>query len=333
MDSYWKNKKVLITGGAGFIGSNLSKNLVECGSEVSIVDNLERGDKIFPDVKKFIMGDLRNSEFCYDIIKDFDIVIHLASKVGGIGYYLDKPSSVMSDNILIDSNVLSAVLKNKINKYFYASSAHVYPTELQQSIDILPIKENQIKPYNPELSYGWAKLTGEKQLEYTSKEFPDTKIAIARYIGIYGCNQDYNLDTGSVIPVFINRAINYPVTPFNVWGTGKETRSYCFIDDAIECTKLMIEKLDDVNFLEPMNVGRQERVSIEEIANKVVDISGKNIEIEFDTSKETHIWGHWFDCSKAEEVLGWRANTTFEDGLKKVYEDINRRLNDEVLGK
>ena len=83
MDSYWNNKKVLITGGAGFIGSNLSKNLVECGSKVSIIDNLERGDKIYPKVEKFIMGDLRNSEFCRETITDFDIVIHLASKVGG----------------------------------------------------------------------------------------------------------------------------------------------------------------------------------------------------------------------------------------------------------
>ena len=176
------------------------------------------------------------------------------------------------------------------------------------------------------MSYGWAKLITEKQIQAAVYENPSFKAAIARYIGIYGKNQDFGLDTGSVIPVFCNRAIRHPAIEFDVWGNGQETRSYCFISDAIEGTKRMIEAMDSKNIVGPYNIGKQERVTIEEIAKKVIAISEKNIIINFDTSKETLIWGQWCDCSKIKNELGWEATTTFEEGLKTVYEDVKTRI-------
>ena len=111
-----------------------------------------------------------------------------------------------------------------------------------------------------------------------------------------------------------------------MWGNGQETRSYCFISDAIEGTKRMIEAMDSKNIVGPYNIGKQERVTIEEIAKKVIAISEKNIIINFDTSKETLIWGQWCDCSKIKNELGWEATTTFEEGLKTVYEDVKTRI-------
>lgn len=330
MANFWKNKKVLITGGAGLIGSALSKNLVEEGSMITILDNLERGNlNYISDILnkcKIIKADLRDENFCNNNIKNYDIVIHMASKVGGIGYYTSKPYEVISENIKIDSNVLSACLKNNINMFFYASSAHVYPKELQESPDSPPIKEEQAEPANPELSYGWAKFITEKQISEAIKENPSFKAAIARYIGIYGKNQDFNLKTGSVIPVFCNRAINYPEVEFSVWGTGVETRSYCYIDDAVEATKKMIETMQDKSLVGPYNVGKQERISIGEIAKKVVSLSEKDVKIDYDTTKETLIWGQWCDCSKIKRELGWEATTTLKDGLRIVYEDVKSRL-------
>jgi GDP-D-mannose 3',5'-epimerase len=328
--SFWKNKKVMITGGAGLIGSALSANLVKNGSKVTIVDNFERGkfDYIadIMDDCTIKNADLREARFCDVHIRDYDIVIHMASKVGGIGYYTSRPYEVMSENLKMDSNVLSACVKNKIPMLFYASSAHVYPKELQGTPDSPLIKEEQAEPANPELSYGWAKLITEKQIQAAVKQSPNFKASIARYIGIYGKNQDFGLDTGSVIPVFCNRAINHPDIEFNVWGNGKETRSYCFIEDAIEGTKKMIEAMDTENMVGPYNLGKQERVSIGEIAEKVIAISDKNIIINFDTSKDTLIWGQWCDCSKIKNDLGWEATTSLEDGLKVVYEDVKSRI-------
>lgn len=330
MKHFWKNKKVMITGGAGLIGSALSSDLVNSEAQVTIVDNFERGklDYIAGIKDRCVVknADLRNADFCNSSIKDYDVVIHMASKVGGIGYYTSKPHEVMSENIKMDSNVLNACIKNKIPMFFYASSAHVYPKELQGTPDSPLIREDQSEPANPELSYGWAKLITEKQIQAAVHENPNFKAAIARYIGIYGKNQDFGLDTGSVIPVFCNRAINHPKIDFNVWGNGKETRSYCFIDDAIEGTKKMIEAMESNSIVGPYNLGKQERVSIEEIAEKVIAISGKNIKIEYDTSKDTLIWGQWCDCSKIKNDLGWEATTKLEDGLKVVYEDVKTRI-------
>lgn len=325
-------KKILVTGGAGFIGSHLVKRLIELGHEVTAIDNLERGKVDFVEnIKslKLIVCDLTDYETIQQFFEDKDIVIHLASKVGGIGVYLDTPYQVMKANMEMDANVLKAVLHYKIDTYFYASSAHIYPKELQMIADSPMIKESDAYPANPELTYGWAKLIGEKSIEAAIVENDWLKAAIARFIGIYGPNQDFGLDTGSVIPVFSHRAIKYPEVPFKVWGTGKETRSYCYIDDALDCIEKMIEAMDTKQLVGPYNVGKGERCTIEDIAKTAVEISGKDINIEWDTTKKTIIWGQWCDVSKAKEELGWEAQTSLKDGMVKVYKDIKNRIENE----
>ena len=303
------------------------------GAHLTLIDKLERCKMEYLDScserVELLTRDIRDREFCEDVCSGIDIVIHLASKVGGIGYYTSKPYEVMEANLQIDSSILNAVIKNKVKYYFYASSAHVYPIDLQGSPDSPLIREEHALPANPELTYGWAKLIAEKQIEAACLENPFLHAAIARYIGIYGKNQDYNLETGSVIPVFSNRAIKYPEIPFSVWGTGQETRSYCYIDDAVDGTKKMIENLTNRKIVGPYNVGQQSRVRIEEIANLISSISGKEIEIEYDRSKETLIWGQWCDCSKIKNEIGWEAQTSLKDGLKVVYNDVKERLNNE----
>ena len=152
-------KSVLITGGAGFIGSHLAKKLISKNYNVTIIDNLERGklefiNDIIDDVN-FINADLRNFESITAHFENQDYVVHMASKVGGIGTYTSKPYDIMSSNILIDSNVLRSVIKHKITNYFYASSAHVYPKSLQTIKNSPKIHEDDIYPADPELSYGW----------------------------------------------------------------------------------------------------------------------------------------------------------------------------------
>jgi nucleoside-diphosphate-sugar epimerase len=270
--------------------------------------------------------DLTDYDECSRYFIGKDMVIHLASKVGGIGTYLSKPYDVMNSNMKMDGNVLRGIIENKIDTYFYASSAHIYPKELQTIADSPMIKESDAYPANPELTYGWAKLIGEKAIESAVVENDWLKVAIARFIGIYGPNQDFKLESGSVIPVFSHRAIKYPEVPFSVWGTGKETRSYCFIEDALDCIEKMIEAMDTKQIVGPYNVGKGERCTIEDIANTVVEISGKNINIEWDTTKNTVIWGQWCDCSLAKEELGWEAQTSLRDGLTIVYNDIKQRV-------
>jgi nucleoside-diphosphate-sugar epimerase len=325
-----KTNNVLITGGAGFIGSHFVKRMVNKGYNITVIDNLERGKLEFIhdvlDKITFIEADLRDYSLIENHFQNQDCVVHLASKVGGIGTYMSKPYDIMSSNLSIDGNVLKAVLKNKITKYFYASSAHIYPKLLQTIPNSPLIEESQAYPADPELSYGWAKLIGERAVEAAVKEYSFLNAAIARFIGIYGPNQDFGLNTGSVIPVFSHRAIKYPEINFNVWGTGKETRSYCFIDDTLDCIELMIDKMNDLELVGPLNVGKEERVSIKEISDIIVKISNKDINIEFDTSKDTVIWGQWCSCQEAKNILNWEAKTSLEQGIQIVYNDIKNRI-------
>jgi GDP-D-mannose 3', 5'-epimerase len=330
--SFWSGKYVLVTGGAGFIGSHLTPALVAAGAHVTVVDNLERGiteglRAVWEQIE-FHQADLLDRQVASKVCADQDVVFHLASKVGGIGYYTRRPFEVIEANLQIDGNVLSAVLAHEVPFYFYASSAHVYPIGLQGDANAPPIREEQVLPAHPELSYGWAKLMGEKRIEYALAEGKLVRASVARIIGAYGPNQDFNLATGSAIPVFIRRAIEYPrLSPFRVLGTGTETRSYCFVGDIVAGIMTSTEQLADQACVGPFNLGAEGRVSIAELARAVVDISGKEIAIEFDKSHPTLIWGQALDCSLASSLLrGWRPVIGLCEGLQLCYRDIERRL-------
>jgi GDP-D-mannose 3',5'-epimerase len=329
--SFWSKRKVLLTGGAGFIGSNLAAHLVNLGSVVRVADNLERGklDHLEPirDTIEFVLLDLTESQACRQAVAGMEIIFHLASKVGGIDFYLRNPGEVILKNMLMDTLMLRETLRENTPYYCYASSAHVYPLELQLAPDAPPIKEEQAYPANPELSYGWAKLAAEKQIEYRIQEGGNLKASILRLVGAYGPNQDIDLQNGSAIPVFCRRAIEYPKTTFTIWGNGLETRSYCYIDDVIRGMLRSVEKLADYRLVGPINLGNEGRVAIGRLAEMIVDISGKPIPIAKDVSKPTTIYGQAVDCSKARELLdGWTPITTLRQGLEKTYRHIQDRL-------
>jgi GDP-D-mannose 3', 5'-epimerase len=332
MAAFWRDKRVLVTGGAGFIGSHLVPALVESGSRVAVLDNLERSRKEslgkLLDRVEFHEADLLDAAVARQLFRDRDVVIHLASKVGGIAYYTGKPFEVFECNLRMDGHVLDAVLGHQTPYYFYASSAHVYPIELQVDAEAPPIREDQVFPAHPELSYGWAKLMGEKRVEFARAEGKPLRAALARIIGAYGPNQDFDLATGSAIPVFIRRAIEYPERrPFRILGTGGETRSYCFVSDIVRGIMLSIERLDSSPMVGPFNLGAEGRISIGELARTVVAISGKDIPIDYDASHPTLIWGQALDCSLASKLLpGWRPEVGLRQGLEACYRDIAARL-------
>ncbi|MCH2113958.1 MAG: NAD-dependent epimerase/dehydratase family protein [Pirellulales bacterium] len=330
--NFWQGKSVLVTGGCGFIGSFLVRELVQLGSRVRVADNLERGhrESLGSAIDKIDMHevDLRDLDTCRRACVDMDVVFHLASKVGGIGYYLEKPWDVLHSNMTMDGHILTALVEAGVPHYFYASSAHIYPIELQMDIDATHIREEQAYPANPSLSYGWAKLTGEKAIEAVLQEGHKVRASIARIVGAYGPGQDLDLATGSAIPVFCRRAVEYPqLAPFRLLGTGKETRTYCYIDDVVRGIMRSTEKLQHREAVGPYNLGSPDLVSIGELAETIIDISGKSIQIEYETSHPTKIWGQAPDCSYVEELLdGWRPTVTLREGLQRCYDDVQQRL-------
>ena len=329
--NFWKDKKVLITGGAGFIGSNLAERLVSLDAKVLVVDNLERGSldhlRPFFDKLEFRQQDLKNISVCQDACRGIDIVFHLASKVGSMSYYLTRPAEVLSQTLLMDANVLQAAIECKVSRYFYASSSHVYPLELELTPDAPPLREEQAFPANPALSYGWAKLIKEKQMEYAVAQGCETRMAIGRIMGAYGKNQDISYDKGSSIPVFARRAIEWSEEkPFTILGTGKETRSYCYIGDVLDAMLLCVEKLDDNKLIGPVNIGTDEKISIGNLAEEIIRISGKPITPVYDPSHPTQVWGQSVDPSKAKEELGgWHHKTTLKEGISHAYRYVQEK--------
>jgi len=330
--SFWQGKSVLVTGGCGFIGSFLVQSLLDSGAKVRVADNLERGrrESLGPASKLIDMRevDLRDSANCLEVCQGIDVAFHLASKVGGIGFYLKRPWEVLHSNLTMDGNVLTALIEAGVPHYFYASSAHIYPIELQMDIEAPLIREDQAYPANPSLSYGWAKLIGERAIEAALDQGHEFRAAIARIVGAYGPGQDFDLATGSAIPVFCHRAAKYPqLTPFSVLGTGKETRTYCYVDDVVRAIMLSVEKLDTDQCVGPYNLGTSELVSIGQIAETIIEISGKGIEIQYDESHPTKIWGQAPDITLAGKLLdGWKPEITLRQGLDKCYNDVRTRL-------
>jgi nucleoside-diphosphate-sugar epimerase len=330
--TFWQGKRALVTGGCGFIGAFLVRSLVEAGARVRIADNLERGSieslGLASDKVEILTVDLREPGVARRACDGMDVVFHLASKVGGIGYYLKYPWDVLHSNLTMDGQVLAALIDAGVPYYFYASSAHIYPIELQLEIQATLIREDQAYPANPSLSYGWAKLIGEQGIAAALAEGHRFRAAIARIVGAYGPGQDYQLETGSVIPVFCHRAVRYPeLKPFRVLGTGKETRTYCYVDDVVRAILLSVEKLAVSPQVGPFNLGTCDLVSIAEIAETIIAISGKDIQVAFDTSHPTKIWGQAPDIALAAKLLdGWKPRVSLRDGLNICYDDVKSRL-------
>jgi nucleoside-diphosphate-sugar epimerase len=317
--SFWKNKKILITGGAGFIGSHLANNLIAEGARVTVIDNLQRGEKKnLSNQVNFFKYDLRFVD--KKINKLFfkkDLIFHFASAVGRMEYYLKKQYEVLTDNINIDSNVIDCALKNNVNFFFYASSAHIYP--LEKLIENKTLKESDDFPANPPISYGFGKLIAEKKLQYLNKENKNFRAYIGRYVGIFGPRQSYDLRNGSLIPALIYKIIKTP-NKFNILTNGNEERSYLYIDDAINCTKLIFEKnkkLDKYIF----NICSNMSMKVKNIAKKIILISKKDISLKLQ-KKKANIQKQLCDNSLAKHNLGWEIKTSFLSGLKKTYSDI-----------
>ncbi len=330
--SDWRNRKALVTGGAGFIGSNLAARLVREGARVRVADNLERGKlenlAAIRDDIEFLQLDLRHAADAQRAVEGQEIVFHLAAIVAAIQVYLEKPGSVILNNLLIDQNVLAAVVNAKTPRVFYASSSHVYPEHLQQSPDAPRLTEKDASPAAPGLSYGWAKLVGEIAALALAKEHRGLAVSVGRICGAYGFHQDIDIATGSLIPALCHRAALWPKRqPFMLRGTGKEKRSYCFVDDIVEALLRSIDAQDRHRVVGPFNISEESQVSVHEIAEAIVRASGKDIPIQYDPNFPTPLWSQTVDCSLARELLnGWTPGVPLDRGIAMTYEHIRERV-------
>ena len=323
---FWSNKSVLITGGNGFLGKNLTMHLIELGAKrIKIADNLERQGEYALSIEnnniEFIKCDLRDRKPCIDICDGIDIIFHCASKVGSNRYYVDSAFDVMSNNILIDSNVLNAAIKSNISSYVYISSAFVYPLERMQDAFSKGIIEEESLPANPVNSYGWAKLMGELSLKYATRFNNHLNGVVLRLSNFYGPFQNDDYKKGSIIPVLIRKAHEFSKNnSFSIFGNGNETRTYCYISDVLDALCIAAKKSYEGHFIGPLNIGSEMPIKIVDLANKIIQISGKEINLHRIPSKNPKTMSQTLDCGLAKIILdGWTPQISLDAGLKKMY--------------
>ena len=324
----WKNRKVLVAGGAGLIGSHLARTLVKREAEVCVADNLSSGSaKNIADIKdkvEFVPADLRQENTCKNLTKDKDYVFQLAANMGGIGYITAVGADIMRDNILINTNMLQAALENKVGGYFYSSSACVYPEHKQKDAAVTALKEDDAIPADPDQFYGWEKLATEKMCEAYQKDY-GMNIRVARFHNVYGeVYTAFDKDKGKAPCHIIMKALRYPEQEFVIWGDGKQTRSFLYIDDCIEG----VLKLMESNYLKPVNIGSDRLVTIDELAQIVISISGKNITIKHDLSKPQGVRGRNADITLVRKEVGWEPKVSLEEGMRKTYEWAKTRMDE-----
>lgn len=317
------------------IGSNLVKRLVAEGHDVTVIDNLWRGKLEYldgPDGKPVI--DTSSRFHCIDLSKESpevdsivsanEYVIHLADIVAGIDYVFGNQGDLFRQNNLINTNLFHSVRKagkDRIKGLIYVGTACSYPLTRQNSLDVVPLREDELFPALPESAYGWSKLVGQLEIGYIEKE-TGIPCCTLQFHNVYGSPCDFGARS-QVIPALIRKAINYPEEEFNVWGSGKQGRAFIHVDDVVSALMLALEKGWGHGWIQ---VGPSVCTSIAEIAETVIRISGKEITPFYDTSKPEGDKARSANYSKAREILGWEPKVSLEDGLRQQYEWIRQRL-------
>ena len=318
--------KYLITGAGGFIGSHMARKLFQEGNYVRAVDVKWDGYMDEPYCSDKLTLDLREWENCLDVSRDIDYVYHFAANMGGIKFITEVGAEIMHDNVLMNTHMLQAAVATGVKRLFFASSACVYPTYRQTDPLLTALKEEDVYPAEPDAFYGWEKLFTEKTCEAYRKDCR-LDVRVGRYHNIYGPRGTY--DGGrEKSPAALCRKVARASDPgvIEVWGDGKQTRSYCYIDDCVRGTILLMES----DFDRPLNIGSDRLVSIDDLADIITHISGKTIDRRYDRSAPQGVRGRNADLTLAKEVLHWEPQVTLEEGLRETYEWIEKQVNSDL---
>jgi nucleoside-diphosphate-sugar epimerase len=316
MSGYWRSKKVVVTGGAGLVGSHLCDLLVDAGARLRVVDDLSKGIasrlEHLQGKLEFIQGDLCDPAVAQDAFRDQDVVMHLASRAYGIEYSRDHHDEMLEFNRRLNSTVLKACVDRKVPRVCVISSSCVYPDDAPSPTPELPVMTGE--PEKANVGYGWAKRHLEIEAQELSKKH-GFDLAIVRPFNAYSGRYKWEGQYSHVIPMIVKRILDGE-NPLVIWGTGRQRRNFLH---AIDFSRCFMGVTEHYATGDPVNVGYEETVTIPEIADIVCGIAGLKLEYRFDASKPEGRLVKSADSTKLRKVTGGiRPTVPLADGLREM---------------
>jgi GDP-D-mannose 3',5'-epimerase len=321
-----RSPRALVTGAGGFIGHHMARYLRGRGYRVRGVD-VKRPAFEPTRAHELRVLDLRDLRNCMEAVDGVDEVYHLAADMGGIGYITGNHADVARNNVLMDTHMLEAARAVGVRRFFYSSSACVYPQYRQSETDVAPLREEDAYPADAEEGYGWEKLFAERLCRYYLEDH-GLQTRVARFHNIYGPLGAYEGGREKA-PAAICRKVASAADgdEIEVWGDGRQTRSFTFVDDCVEG----IFRITQSDHGAPLNLGSDEMVTIDELVDLVCSIAGKRLRKRHDPSRPQGVRGRNSDNTRLREVAGWEPSVRLRDGLAATYRWVRSRVERDSL--
>jgi len=312
-----KSEKIVVCGGGGFIGGHLVADLLRQGKKVRSVDVKPFSEwfQMFPEAENLEL-DLRDKESCERAVSDVDLVYNLAADMGGMGF-IENNKALCMLTVLINTHLLMAAKDAGTKRFFYASSACAYAADKKTDPNVTALKEEDAYPAMPEDGYGWEKLFSERMCRHFREDF-GIATRMARFHNVYGPHGTYDGGREKAPAAICRKVITAKLSgnhEIEIWGDGHQTRSFMWIDDCVKGTQMILNG----DFVEPLNLGSSELVSINQLVDIVEEIAGLKLKRRYNLSAPKGVNGRNSDNTLINKVFGWEPSTKLRDGLERTY--------------